>query len=69
MIDSLKVNNIVITGPKLIVNEMAKYFANVAKKYSENIAQSNRSIDQYLSKISNCNKSLFIHPTTRMERL
>ena len=69
MIDSLKVNNIVITGPKLIANEMAKYFANVGKKYTENIAQPNRNIDQYLSKISNCNKSLFIHPTTRVEIL
>ena len=32
-IESLKIDNIVVSGPKVITNELAKYFASVGKTY------------------------------------
>ena len=69
IIESLQINNIAINGPKAIANEMAKYFANIGKKYAKKTPASEKGIDYYLSKISSCNKSIFIQPTMRVEIL
>ena len=69
IIDQLKVDNIMISGPKIIANEMAKYFANIGKLYADTMPKPQYSIDYYINKISNNQSSIFLIPTTRTEIL
>ena len=67
IIESIKVNNIHIHSSKAIANELANYFATIGKVYANHILKSNDTIDTYLLKINKCNKSIFLHPTTKIE--
>ena len=69
VIDQLEVDNIMISGPKIIANEMAKYFANIGKLYADTTPKPQYSIDYYINKIRNNQSSIFLIPTTRTEKL
>ena len=69
IIDQLKVRNVMLHGPKLIANEMAKYFASIGKTYADKTLSPQHSIDYYLDKISSNKGSIFLTPTTRTEIL
>ena len=66
-IESLKIKNITTHSPKAIANEMARYFSTVGKSFAEKTPKSNIELKHYLSKIGNCDKSIFLQPTTRSE--
>ena len=68
-IKTLQIDNIVVSGPKVIANELAKYFASVGKNYAEQIPAAEKSIDHYLDKIPANPKGIFVEPTTRVEIL
>ena len=67
IIDQLKVENIMLYGPKLIANEMAKYFSRIGKTYADKTPTPQHSLEHYLSKISNNKSSIFLAPTTKAE--
>ena len=67
IIDQLKVGNIMLQGPKVIANEMAKYFSSISKTYADKTPPSQHSIEHYLNKISNNKCSIFLTPTTKSE--
>ena len=46
---------------------MARYFSTVGKSSAEKTPKSNIELKHYLSKIGNCDKSIFLQPTTRSE--
>ena len=66
-IESLKIKNITTHSPKAIANEMARYFSTVGKSFAEKTPKSNIELKHYLSNIGNCDKSIFLQPTTRSE--
>ena len=69
IIDQLKVQNVMIHGPKLIENKMAKYFSSIGKTYADKTPSPQHSIDHYLDKISSNSGSIFLTLTTNTEIL
>ena len=67
LIDSLKVDNIHVYESQKIANTFAKYFATVGEKFAKKIPKSDRNIDEYLSKIRQNERSLFMQPCTETE--
>ena len=55
-------NNDEITEPKQIADGFCKFFANIGKKYSENIADGQKNFKDYLGSSSN-KHSIFLTPT------
>ena len=70
-IDAIKVDNILRHSPKIITNELGKYFASVGKNYATRVPHSNTSTKEYLEKIPTNSKSLFFSPVgpTELENI
>ena len=66
-IDKIKVENIYKSDAKSITNTQCKHFSTVGKNYAEKIPNSTTSINAYIQKITNNNKTLFLTPTTEHE--
>ena len=66
-IDAIKVDNILRHNPKVITNELGKYFANVGKTYANKVPQSITTTNEYINKIPNNSKSLFFGPVVPNE--
>ena len=59
-IDSLRVDNLIITSPAEISDKMCDYFSNVGKNYANKIKRPKKDINSYLSKIrQNCESMMF----------
>ena len=67
VIESLKIDNIKHYSSHDIMNEFARYFSTVGKKYANNIKNATRGIKDYLKAITGCNRSLFMQPTLEIE--
>ena len=65
IINSLRVENVTVTDPQDIANELCNHYSTVGKKLSSKI----RTPKSHNSKISMNSKSLFMSPTTRDEIL
>ena len=52
---------------KKISNEFANFFASIGERYATNTPKSNRNVTEYLSKISQNPKSIFLSPCTEYE--
>ena len=67
VIECLLENDVCQYNPKKIVNMFNDHFSSVGKNFTSKIPKSEKNINHYLNKIS-CNaKSLFLHPTNKME--
>ena len=67
MIEYLKIDNIETYSDKVIADEFAKHFAQVGKKFAEQIPTSVKGIDHYLSNIIPNPKTMFMEPTSQAE--
>ena len=67
IIDCLHVNNVKNYDAKEIVNELGKHFSNVGKLFAGRTKKSNQPISFYNAKITNCDKTMFLTPTTEHE--
>ena len=66
-IDKIRVENIYKSDAKSITNTLCKHFSTVGKNYAEKIPNSTTSINEYIQKVTNNNKTLFLAPTTKHE--
>ena len=69
VINSLRVENVTVTDPQDIVNELCNHYSTVGKKLSSKIPTPKTDLKTYVSKISMNSNSLFMSPTTRDEIL
>ena len=67
VIEKLYVNNIETSNAEAIVNHFGEHFAGVGKQFVSQITKSNKTINQYLSKIDRNSKSIFLTPVTDYE--
>ena len=67
IIDTLRVENVIVTNPKDIANELCNHYSTVGSKLSSLIPTSNTDSATYVNKISKNSKSLFMTPTSREE--
>ena len=65
VINSLCIENVTVTDPKDIANELCNHYSTVGKKLSSKIL----TLKTYVSKIMRNSNSLFMSPTTRDEIL
>ena len=66
-IDCLSIDGIKQYSGDVIVNTMAKYFANVGRTFAEKIQKPSRSVADYLKFLQSNSKSLFFNPSTEEE--
>ena len=67
LIEYLKIDNLDHYEHKIIAEEFARHFANVGRKYAEQIPTAKHHIDHYLSQIPTNPKSIFMSPTCPTE--
>ena len=67
IVESLTVDGIKVLESQEIANEFGKFFAEVGKSYANLIPKSDIDISDYIGKIENFQKSLFLTPITRVE--
>ena len=67
VIDSLRVENVMVTDPKDIANELCNHYSKVGGKLSSLIPAPSTDKTTYVKKISRNNKSLFMAPTSKEE--
>ena len=63
-IDCLKVNNILKYDPGSITNEFSEFFSTIGEKYANNMENNSHEINNYLHKIENCPRTMYLTPTT-----
>ena len=70
-IEYLKIDNLDIYDTKLKTEEFAKHFSSVRSNYANRITKPHTTFTEYLRKIANNPKSIFMSPTnkTEIERL
>ena len=66
-IEYLSLENLRIYESNQIANEMGKYFAEIGKTFANKIDKPENDTNYYLSKIKPNSKSMFLHPTNKME--
>ena len=69
VINSLRVENVTVTNPQDIANELCNHYSTVGKKLSSKIPTPKTDLKTYVSKISMNSNSLFMSPTSRDEIL
>ena len=69
VINSLRVENVTVTDPQDIANELCNHYSTVGKKLSSTIPTPKTDLKTYVSRISRNSKSLLMSPTTRDEIL
>ena len=69
IIEQVNFNDISCFNPKDIANQFGQYFSTIGNNLSSNIKQSHKQISDYISKIPNNNRTLFMHPCTQNEIL
>ena len=69
VINSLLVENITVTNPQDIANELCNHYSTVGKKLSSKIPIPKTDLKTYVSKISMNSNSMFMSPTSRDEIL
>ena len=69
VINSLHVENVTVTNPQDIANELCNHYSTVRKKLSSKIPTPKTDLKTYVSKISMYSNSLFMSPTSRDEIL
>ena len=67
VIEHVNVNDISYFNPKDIANQFVQYFSTIGNNLSSNIKQSHKQISDYISKILNNNRTLFMPPCTQNE--
>ena len=67
VIEKLKINGITEYRGQEIVEEFAKYFSTIGKKYATQMPASKSSINLYLEKIPKHTSSIFLEPCTEQE--
>ena len=67
VIESIKVDNIEHYDASGITNGLCKYFANVGENFLSKIPKAKKDINEYLSKITKNNASLYMTPTNQIE--
>ena len=63
LIEYLQIGNVREYGSKKISNSLAKYFAQVGKKFADKIPSPTTSIDDYLKCLQSNKSSIFLNPT------
>ena len=69
LIDYLKIDGIKEYNANTISNGFANYFANVGKKFANQIPDPGKHVNEYLKKLQSSSKSIFMHPTNEQEVL
>ena len=68
-VEYLKIENISYYDTKIITEEFGKFFSEVGRKYAHNICPSKIKIEDYVQRIPQNDKSLFMTPTCEQEVL
>ena len=63
-IDCLKVNNILKYDPGSITKEFSEFFSTIGEKYANSMENNSHEINNYLHKIENCPRTMYLTPTT-----
>ena len=67
IIESLKIDNLVINDKTAIANTMCKYFSSIGMTYANRIQCGNTTLIEYLNKIKRNEKSIYMYPTNQTE--
>ena len=69
LIDYLKIDGLKEYNANRISNGFANYFANVGKRFANQIPTPKKHINEYLKKLQTSNESVFMYPTIEQEVL
>ena len=67
IIDSLDIDGVISYDSTKIANEFGSYFASIGKNLAEKTPSPEQSVDDYIAKIEQNPRSMFMHPTTKSE--
>ena len=67
IINKINIDGIKIVKPREISNALAKYFATIGNKLSNNLPPSGHSIKHYINKIPTCPATMYANPTDPAE--
>ena len=61
------IDNLEVYDSKQIASEMGRYFSEIEKTYANKIDKPETCINDYVSKIKQNERSMFLHPTNESE--
>ena len=67
IINKIRYDNVEISNSTLIANSLNSYFSTVGKNFASKIKVGDYGITYYLDKMIKNDKSVYFHPTNRLE--